>query len=53
MGKKIHLSLEDIQAKIQKLESEKDNPQIQANKNKRKRKNKYKKRQGNRIMLKI
>ena len=37
MGKKIHLSLEDIQAKIEKLEYEKSDPVVKANKTKLKR----------------
>ena len=37
MGKKVHLKLEDIQAKITKLETEKKDPSVQTNKTKRKR----------------
>ena len=37
MGKKVHLSVEEIRSKIEKLEQEKSDPSTQANKTKRKR----------------
>lgn len=37
MVKKVHLSLEEIQQKIAKLEAEKDTEEVQQNKTKRKR----------------
>ena len=37
MGKKVHLSIEAIQAKIEKLEQEKKSKEVLCNKTKRKR----------------
>ena len=37
MGKKVHLSMEAIQAKIEKLEQEKKSKEVLSNKTKRKR----------------